>query len=127
MGLICPQCGIEGEFRIRAGLELPPDGRSDEITLQASVCHGCGLFSVTVYEESRRGSLDQDSFDHYGYRLDGLEFERLVGLITACPRPDDRRCSCPTHRQLSRTDDQGIWRGLSAFRLGPYFNVFYRP
>ncbi len=82
----CPECSTK-TLKITHKLELPPDSRSDEITLQIIECSGCGFGGIAVYEESRRGALDDDSFDHTGYRVGAfVHFERRDGKPSSFPR-----------------------------------------
>lgn len=107
----CPQCG-GSTLRITRRLELPPDSRSDEITLQVIRCSSCGFGGIAVYQESRRGGLDGESVDHSGYRVRPADLRALERQIRACPRPGDRRCSCSTHRTVGRRNEYGRWVGL---------------
>ena len=68
MSFLCPECSSRS-LNIILSLELPPDSRSDEITLQTVECSQCGFSGIAVYEESRRGALDSESVDHYSYRV----------------------------------------------------------
>ncbi|GAJ06187.1 unnamed protein product, partial [marine sediment metagenome] len=90
-------------------LEIPPDARSDEISLQIVKCNRCKFESVAIYEESHRGALDSDVFDHYGYTIDQKELKELKALIRQCSEPKNRRCSCDSHRALRRKDSSGRW------------------
>ena len=58
MSFACPEC-LTKSLKITAKLELPPDSRSDEITVQVVACSRCGFAGVAVYEESRRGAHGQ--------------------------------------------------------------------
>jgi hypothetical protein len=88
---------------------MPPDARSDEIALQIVKCQRCHFEAVAIYEESRRGALDSEEFDHYGCALDQKELKELKALIKQCPEPKNRRCSCDTHLKLDRKDASGRW------------------
>lgn len=122
MSLLCPRC-TERTLEIETFLELPPDNRSDEITVQIIGCQRCGLAGVAVYEESRRGGLGQESVDHAGYEVSEVELERLREKIASCPAPADARCSCATHREIGRQDAAGRWRGLEGLLLGERFAI----
>ena len=61
MAFVCPECHTSESLRITRSLELPPDSRSDEITLQIIRCSSCRFAGVAVYEESRRGRLDDET------------------------------------------------------------------
>ena len=120
MSFICPQCDAPTLEMIRS-LELPGDSFSDEITLQQIACYRCGLRGTSVYQESRRGQLDSESWDHTGYRLDEGDYQRLDHLIQACPNPADKDCVCTAHIFFNLVGPTGQWQGLSRFRLSPSF------
>ena len=109
MGFQCPKCDAHKSLDIVSRLEMPPDARSDEITLQIVQCKHCDFTGVAIYEESHRGALDSELFDHYGYTLDQKELKGLKALIKQCPEPKNRRCSCESHHTLSRKDSYGRW------------------
>jgi hypothetical protein len=108
----CPECSIANSLYISASIELPPDSRSDEITLQIVTCRACRFEGLAVYEESRRGALDSESVDHRGYHASQGDVRELKRLIGDCPKPHDARCSCPTHRRLGRRNAAGRWNAL---------------
>lgn len=110
-------------LEIEAFLELPPDSRSDEITVQIIACRRCDFAGVAIYEESRRGAPDRESVDHAGYYVDDDGLQRLRQALDACPAPADPRCSCAVHGELGRTDAGGRWRGMEAFSLGKRFPI----
>lgn len=62
-------------------LELGPDHRSDERTLQTIECSNCSFKGIAVYEESRRGSFDSESWHHDGYRVPIEVFEEVKKAI----------------------------------------------
>jgi hypothetical protein len=109
MGFQCPNCSNKRSLQIVARIELPPDVRSDEIALQILDCSYCEFKGVAVYEESRRGALGSESYDHYGFTLPKTEISKLKANIKRCPRPTNPRCSCRAHRELSRKDEGGRW------------------
>jgi len=121
MSFVCPECWgpecstIPGSLQIRASIELPPDIRSDEITLQVVSCSHCRFQAVAVYEESRRGRLEEESFDHTGYRVRKEDVTALRRLIGQCPAPRKSSCSCAAHRVLGQRDGGGRWNGLRQF------------
>lgn len=117
MPFLCPECSTSKSLMITSKLELPPDNRSDEITLQVVECSGCGFAGIAVYEESRRGSFDSDSFDHAGYRVRSKDLEALRKTIRACPSPTNGRCKCAAHRKLGRQNTSGRWTGLDDIHL----------
>lgn len=112
MSFLCPDCSTPKSLRIVSKLELPPDSRSDEITLQVVECSHCGFEGIGVYEESRRGSLDDDSFDHFGYYVDRDDLDDVKKAIKRCPKPGNWRCGCAAHRRFGRRDEAGRWNGL---------------
>lgn len=123
MPFLCPECATPKSLRIVLKLELPSDSRSDEITLQVIECSRCDFAGIAVYEESRRGALGDESFDHTGYRVRTKVLKALKKAIRQCPEPNNWRCECSTHRTLGRKDASGRWNALDdipregAFRL----------
>jgi hypothetical protein len=113
MPFLCPECSSpQRSLKIKAKIELPPDSRSDEITLQIVVCSQCRFAGIAVYEESRRGALDSESFTHIGYRVSARDVTRLRRMIQRCPEPRNWRCKCPVHQELGAQDSSGRWNGL---------------
>lgn len=110
MAFTCPACLRAYALRITKSITLPPDSRSDDILLQIVSCKACGFRGVAVYEESRRGGLDSESWDHTGYRPPREEVSRISALIGRCPKKKDWRCSCPGHAELGRKDEYGRWQ-----------------
>ena len=90
MAFLCPDCSAKSLI-IAMRLELAPDSRWDEITLQTIACASCGFRGVAVYRESRRGALpdlarawaivrDRETDEEQRLRV----FERGVGETMAC-------------------------------------------
>jgi hypothetical protein len=123
----CPDCFTSNSLEIAASIELPADSRSDEIVLQLVACSACGFQALAVYEESRRGALDSESWDHTGYRVEVGELGSVRAAILRCPRPNQAGCPCPTHRDLGRTDAQGLWIGPGFLRQGEAFALILAP
>lgn len=120
MSLICPRCDAHSLEIIRA-LELSSDASSDEITVQQIACAGCGLHGAAVYQESRRGRLDAESWDHSGFILEDADYRRLDGLMRACPNPASRDCTCGAYTYFNQLDPAGHWRGLAGFQVSTPF------
>jgi hypothetical protein len=110
MPFICPECDRQQVLHIRQSITLPPDSRSDDILVQIVSCESCGFRAAAVYEESRRGSMDSESWDHTGYRLGRKELTQLGKLIRSCPSKKNKRCTCASHKTLSRTNEYGRWQ-----------------
>jgi hypothetical protein len=108
-------------MRITRAIELPPDNRSDEIMLQIVKCDRCRFEALAVYEESRRGALDDESIDHRGYYVSKADLKVVKSRISECPRPRDSRCLCQAHKQLGSKDKYGRWDGLAGIKLGQSF------
>jgi hypothetical protein len=113
MAFFCPQCGIRGSLAINQRIELPPDARSDEITVQVVLCSACQFSGLAVYEESRRGSFESDSWLHTGYIVAEKDLQMISQAIQDCPDPYNARCKCRVHSSLGRVDAQGCWVGLA--------------
>lgn len=109
MSFNCPACGRQRTLVINRSITLPPDSRSDDIILQTLRCSACRFRGAAVYEESRRGSLDAESWDHRGYSLDEADWEWLSKTMARCPNPKDKRCRCEAHKALGGRDASGRW------------------
>jgi hypothetical protein len=105
----CPECQT-ANLAITRSITLPPDSRSDDIILQIVRCRHCHFQAAAIYEESRRGSLDSESWDHRGYRISREVLAELNRLIKACIARRDAGCDCPSHCALSRTNEYGRWQ-----------------
>lgn len=108
----CPQCKNLSSLEITKSLELPPDSRSDEITLQVVECDACGFCGLAVYEESRHGFLESEAWQHVGYWVSRDAVESVRAAIQSCPNPFQANCKCEVHTSLSQTDMHGVWKGL---------------
>lgn len=109
MAFKCPECGFPGALKITASISLPPDSRSDEIILQIISCEMCRFRGAAVYQESRRGALDSDSWEHTGYWLGDQDLKWLSSLIKSCPARKNQRCDCRAHQLLGAKDESGRW------------------
>jgi hypothetical protein len=110
MTMLCPDCNAN-TLHVQRSLELPPDGYNDKIRLQLVGCTTCGLEALAVYKETRRGSLDAESWQHEGLRVSETDFQTVAAAIQRCPRPLDKQCSCLTHQTLGQTSGYS-WDGL---------------
>jgi ferredoxin len=110
----CPKCLQSYSLEIAQILQLPPDQRSDEIVLQVLACSQCGLRALGVYEESRRGSLETDTWDHFGYLVKDETVEAVAEAISQCPTPYNHRCDCDTHLRFTNQQRRRAWIGIQA-------------
>ena len=92
MSFRCPECAAPNSLNIARSIELPPDSRSDEIALQIVECAGCGFAGIAVYQESRRGGLDDESVDHTGYVIGEDDLKALRRTLARCTDPKNRHC-----------------------------------
>lgn len=122
MTFLCPECSSHS-LKITSNIEILPDNRSDEITLQVVKCANCAFSAIAVYEESRRGSLGGESFSHTGYRVHELSVRALKEMIRRCPQPRNKRCDCEVHQKLGRKDPGGRWAGLSGLEYSSTFQM----
>ena len=123
MSFMCPECSTPRSLKIKAKIELPPDSRSDEITLQVVECSRCRFAGIAVYEESRRGALGSESFSHVGYRVGAKDLRMLKRTIKQCPAPNNWRCECSAHRTLGGKDVGGRWNGLQEIECEERFEL----
>ena len=81
MEFICPRCrGVS--MKITSNIDLPPDSRSDEVSIQIIKCSKCGFAGLGIHEETRRGKLDSESVNHRGYYLDDSTLASLEKRIS---------------------------------------------
>ena len=123
MAFVCPEC-LQGRLTITNRLELEGDSRSDDITLQLLDCVACGFGAIAVYEESRRGALDSESSDHYGYKISDADLQNLRVLFEHCPYRQKVNCDCVAHWALNRYDATGRWDALESYEKS-YFAMRY--
>ena len=86
MSFRCPQCKTLTSLDITSSIELPPDSRSDEITLQVVECTDCGFSSLAVYEEPRHAILETDDWKHIGYWVSKDAVESVKAAIHYLPQ-----------------------------------------
>lgn len=106
--LLCPECRAK-KLKITQRLELPADHRSDEIAIQVIRCGKCDFRGIAIYEESRRGALDSESWSHWGYPASAAGLRALEEKIGRCPDPHNPKCGCPVHREFHRGGPGGDW------------------
>lgn len=104
MGLVCPKCS-RSNMKIMSQIELPPDSRSDEVSLQIIKCTKCDFEGLAVYEESRRGSLEDESIHHRGYKVSKTLLREIKEKISNCPSPKNSNCKCMVHFELKKKDN----------------------
>ncbi len=112
MSFRCPQCKSVDSLKISSAIELPPDRLSQEITLQVVACQECGFRGLSVYEETRYGGKGEDGWVHTGYWVSSDAVESVEAAIASCPQPNNPRCTCQAHTELSQRNISEIWRGL---------------
>ena len=112
MSFRCPQCKNLASLEIISSLELPPDSRSDEITLQVVECQKCDFSGIAVFEESRHGFIESEAWQHVGYWVSRDAVESVKAAIRSCPNPFKATCNCEVHSSLSQRDMHGVWKGL---------------
>jgi len=66
MSLLCPSCK-QPYLRVTASRDIDPGQNYDERAIQVLICSSCGYTGIGIYEESRRGALDSESFNHISY------------------------------------------------------------
>ena len=112
-GFVCPDCLRQGSLQIVQSIQLAPDVRSDDIVVQTIACNQCAFRGLAVYEESKRGALDAEGWQHTGYRVPQPAIQTVAAAIGQCPDPKNAACRCATHGRLGQTDDGGRWSGLA--------------
>lgn len=112
----CPECKNQNTLNITYTIELPADSRSDEIALQTIRCNLCNFYGIATYEESRRGSLQDEAYEHLGFQTSKDTYDDLVKLLHKCPDPNNAHCPCAIHLKLGNRDGTGRWSGISQFK-----------
>lgn len=125
MAFKCPECSNPRSLKIIEVIELPPDNRSDEITLQLIKCTNCSFKGLAVYEESRRGEIGREFVSHIGYKVNRAKASLLRKYIHNCPNPKNIHCNCDTHQMIGTKDQNGRWNGLAKFEIGEGFILQY--
>jgi len=123
MSFFCPQCLTRNTLEIVLSIELLPDRRSDEISLQVVSCSVCAFRGLAVYEETRHGQSGSDSWNHIGYWVSPDAVESVSAAIRSCPNPFNPRCACTAHADLGERDVYGKWRGLLEMERGHTFKM----
>lgn len=118
----CPKC-LGASMKITSSIELPPDSRSDEITVQTIKCTKCGFTGLEIYEETRRGSLNEDCIHNYGIYIDNLTYESMKKTFRQCPKPKESDCQCKTHHSLNQVNEFGRWNWLERFSQKKSFEL----
>lgn len=121
---VCPVCR-RGTFGISKTIELRPDARWSEITLQLLWCNTCHFEAIGVYKENNWGA--SEIVEHHGYQAPVLLRQRLGELIDGCPRRPDRSCDCASCSTLSATDGSGTWNWLEQAGVGDRFALAHAP
>lgn len=93
---VCNGCQADA-LTIGKTLEVMPEDDSDEQSVQVVTCGSCAAEFVAVYEESRRGSLDSESWHHDAWSVPVDKVREVAAAIDACPSPRSRQCKCATH------------------------------
>ena len=122
MGFVCPRC-LGGSMKITSSIELPPDSRSDEITVQILKCSKCGFSGLGVYEETRRGRLNSESVHHRGYYLDDSTLISIEKMIKRCPKPKKSNCQCKSHLFFYTVNEFGRWTWLEKITYKETFKL----
>jgi Zn ribbon nucleic-acid-binding protein len=97
MAFLCPKCD-QPRLEIELSIELPADDSWDENSVQLAACQACGLRAITLYQESRRGSLQDEAWQHFGAVISAEAYQLLAEMFSGCPAPMDRSCRCTAHR-----------------------------
>lgn len=123
MGFTCPQCGALQSLEITASICLLADSRSDEIIVQLIRCRECGFGGLATYEESRRGRLEAEAWEHTAYHVSAADLEKVAGLVAVCSDLANPACQCQAHQSLSQTTAQGRWSGLDGLEILETFQM----
>jgi hypothetical protein len=115
MFFVCPKCLGKGTLEIIQSIHLPPDSRSDDVVVQVLACTQCKYRGGAIYEESRRGGLETESWEHLGYVVNKVQLDALAALIAGCDEPQNPACPCQVHVLLGAVDNNGRWKLPAGF------------
>jgi hypothetical protein len=125
MSFQCPQCLASSSLEINWSLSLQPDCRSDEICLQVIACTQCGFSGLAVYEESQRGPLDTQHWDHTGYRAALSLVQAVEQAVRECKDPMNPDCACAAHRLYNLRDAHLRWVNPAEQAGAPSFPMIH--
>lgn len=80
----CPSCDQHDVLIINTTVDIPEHTQYDEVCVQSIQCLSCDKHGMAVYEESRRGSLQDESVNHFGYWLEPESQINLDRLLKSC-------------------------------------------
>lgn len=107
---VCPQCGAPS-LKVVKSMDLPSDGRSDDVILQVTQCSSCSFRGLALYEESRRGGMGDETWEHSGFWASDEAVSEVEDLFSQCSSPRDKRCSCDSHKKIVAATSRGQkWR-----------------
>lgn len=86
MAFACEACKAT-TLAIVLAVEVEPDDDSDEASAQILRCDTCGAGALGIYEESRRGRLDRESWRHWGWFVGDDVIASAEAKLRATPRP----------------------------------------
>lgn len=105
----CPLCD-ENSLEIGESLELTPNGEWDEEALQLISCSICESAGLALYQEHRRGALDQETTQHNGAFLPLAELLPIRASLLLCPKSKSAGCGCSIHREMRVLADAFLLR-----------------
>jgi len=124
MPFTCPKCQSPDQtLNIVDSLELPPDSLYDEITLQILKCSKCSFSGIAIYEESRRGALDNEFTSHTAYQIEKENLTKIKDMIRRCPEPSNALCECKAHKVLGTQNSSGRWKGITGLNKRMKFEM----
>ncbi len=122
---ICPKCSTKGTLEISQSIALPPDNRSDDIIIQILACRQCGFRGGAIFEESRRGAMTGESWQHTGFLVRDIQLDALIAVMSGCPDPNNINCLCQVHTLLAHKNKRGTWQRPAGFDDQRTFSLNY--
>ncbi len=116
ISLVCPDCAGRS-LMIAKSIELGSDRDYDETSFQAIQCVKCNMVGVSLYQESRRGA--EDSWQHFGHRMEETNFNLLLKQLTKCSYPRQHKCNCEAHVYFGAKKDNGALHPLDRLSYDP--------
>jgi hypothetical protein len=121
MAFRCPQCKTRDTLQIALSMDLPPDRKSEELSIQVVACRDCSFRGLAVYEVGRGDCPESESWKHIGYWVSPDAVESVSAAIRSCPEQRNPHCTCAAHASLGKKDLRGKWSGLLELERGHTF------
>lgn len=116
----CPGCKKHDALMIKLSVEIPEHTVFDDVDIQSIRCNNCKKSGMGIYEESRRGNLQDETVNHYGYWLDTESQLNLDQLLESCQNDKEKEGS---NLKLSKFYKDNFANSKIRLDLSTQFNI----